>query len=67
MTGMGTYTPFERELGSFTSDEMNELYLSGDLDKMYENYEQQKEGQSKFNYNYKTRQNKDNNNQEGKM
>lgn len=48
---MGSYTPLEKELNGFTSDELNELYLSGDLDKMYDDYEKLKEGQSKFNFN----------------
>ncbi|HDR7263691.1 hypothetical protein [Bacillus sp. CH_203] len=39
MKGMGSYTPFERELGSYSSDELNELYMSGKLDTMYDEFE----------------------------
>ncbi|KEK23962.1 hypothetical protein [Bacillus gaemokensis] len=39
MKGMGSYTPFERELGHYSNDEMNELYLSGKLDAMYDDFE----------------------------
>jgi hypothetical protein len=39
MKGMGKYTAVEMELSHLSSDEMNELYLSGDLDKAYEDYD----------------------------
>lgn len=39
MRGMGRYTEVERELSHLSADEMNELYLSGDLDKIYDDFD----------------------------
>jgi hypothetical protein len=39
MKGMGSYTRVEKELSNFSADEMNELFLSGGLDKIYEDFE----------------------------
>ncbi|PEA25929.1 hypothetical protein CON44_18500 [Bacillus cereus] len=39
MKGMGSYTPVEMELNHLSIDEINELYLSGSLDKTYDEYE----------------------------
>jgi hypothetical protein len=39
MKGMGKYTNFEMELSHLSIDELNELYLSGGLDKAYDDYE----------------------------
>lgn len=52
MKGMGTYTPFENELSHLSVDEINELYLSGDLDKMYEEFERTTKAKV---YNWKTK------------
>lgn len=46
---MGTYTNFEMELQHISNDELIELFLSGELDKMYENYENQRKDALKFN------------------
>jgi hypothetical protein len=37
--GMGRYALVEHELSNLSSDEINELYLSGDLDKIYEDFD----------------------------
>jgi len=42
MKGMGTYTPLEVELGNYNIDEMNEMYMSGELDTMYDDFERTK-------------------------
>lgn len=39
MKGMGRYSAVERELSHLSSDEINELYLSGDLDRIYEEFD----------------------------
>jgi hypothetical protein len=39
MKGMGKYSKVERALSNLSSDEMNELYLSGDLDRIYEDFD----------------------------
>lgn len=39
MKHMGSYTGFERELKNYSVDEINELFLSGKLDVMYDDYE----------------------------
>ena len=36
---MGRYTPLEEELSYLTSDEINELYLSGKLYDIYDEFE----------------------------
>lgn len=57
MKGMGTYTPFEEELSNLSSDELNELYLSGGLDKMYEDFERKEKAEPRYkrDYSYKTK------------
>ena len=37
--GMGRYAPIERALNRLGSDRVNELYLSGELDKIYEEFD----------------------------
>jgi hypothetical protein len=39
MKGMGSYTSLEIELNYLSIDELNELYYSGELDKIYEEFE----------------------------
>lgn len=36
---MGSYTPVEMDISNMSNDKLNEMYLSGDLDKMYEDFE----------------------------
>lgn len=36
---MGRYAPVERALNRLSSDQLNELYLSGDLDRIYEDFD----------------------------
>lgn len=39
MKGMGRYTPVEIALSYLSNDELNELYLSGELDRIYEEFD----------------------------
>lgn len=39
MVGMGRYTQLETELNNLSIDELNELYLSGDLDRAYDDFD----------------------------
>lgn len=39
MKGMGRYTQVEYELSHLSIDELNELYLNGDLDKAYDDFD----------------------------
>jgi hypothetical protein len=39
MKGMSRYTPVERALSRLSNDELNELFLSGELDRIYEEFE----------------------------
>jgi hypothetical protein len=39
MKGMGKYTLVEEELSHLSADEKTELYLSGRLDDMYEDFD----------------------------
>ncbi|MCP1324246.1 hypothetical protein [Bacillus sp. S0628] len=41
--GFGSYFPLENYLGTLSPDEINELYLSGELDKMYDDIEREKQ------------------------
>lgn len=43
MRGMGSYTKVEEQLSVYSADEMNELFLSGDLDKIYDDFERERE------------------------
>ncbi len=40
---MGSYTPVERELSHLSIDEINEMYLNGDLHKVYDEFERTNE------------------------
>lgn len=40
---MGSYTTFEYDIAQLSIDELSELYLNGDLDKMYDEYENNNE------------------------
>lgn len=40
--GMGSYREVEEELSGYSADKMNELFLSGDLDKIYDDFERAK-------------------------
>ncbi|MGE6347827.1 hypothetical protein ACQKIY_24995 [Bacillus mycoides] len=46
MREFGSYRPLENYLGTLSQDEMNELYLSGELDKMYDDIEREKQLQA---------------------
>jgi hypothetical protein len=39
MKGMGKYSAIEAELNNLSADELNELFLNGDLDKIYDDFE----------------------------
>lgn len=41
MKDMGSYTKFEVELSQYSIDELNEMYLNGDLDKAYDDFERE--------------------------
>jgi hypothetical protein len=45
--GFGSYTDVERHLATLTVDEKNELYLSGELDRMLDEIERKKLGKLK--------------------
>lgn len=51
---MGSYTNFESMLEQHNSDKINEMYFSGDLDKMYDDYEEQRKGSLNFRLNRKS-------------
>ncbi|HFK1543545.1 TPA: hypothetical protein ACGXM3_005380 [Bacillus cereus] len=41
--GYGSYLPLENYLATLSPDEMNALYLSGELDKMYDDIERERQ------------------------
>lgn len=41
--GFCSYRPLENYLSTLSTDEMNALYLSGELDKMYDDVERERE------------------------
>ena len=47
MKGMGSYTPFEEELSHLSIDEINELYMSGRLEDMYEEFDKNKDSEER--------------------